>query len=443
VTFSELNLNTPILNALNDLGLEHPTVIQERAFSVIMSGKDVIGLAQTGTGKTFAYIMPLLRLHTFSKSIEPRILVLVPTRELVIQVVEEFEKVAKYMNIRIGGVYGGVNMAVHTKLVHDGLDVIVGTPGRLIDLGLTGVLKLKYINKLVIDEVDEMLNLGFRSQINTIFDLLPKKRQNLMFSATLTPDVEQMIEVFFNDTVKIEAASHGTPLEKIIQKGYKVANFNTKINLLMHLLDTEKDMNRVLVFTDSKRFADLLYNKITEEYNEEFGLIHSNKSQNFRIRSLVNFQNGTNRVLIATDLVARGLDISDVSHVINFDIPDEPETYIHRIGRTGRADKNGIAITFVTEDDSNKLVEIEKLMNKSLDFLNMPKAVEISDLQMEFEKKILPGLMEREVKVKIVPNAFHEKSKKNSKTNLGSKYKREIEGKFKKPIRRSNNGKRD
>lgn len=442
VTFSELNINTPLLNALNDLGLEHPTVIQRRAYPVVMSGRDVVGLAQTGTGKTFAYILPLLRMFTFTKQNDPRILILVPTRELVAQVVGEVEKLSTYMNVRVGGVYGGTNMNTHIKLVHDGLDILVATPGRLIDLALNGALKLKNVQKLVIDEVDEMLNLGFRHQLNTIFDLLPAKRQNLMFSATLTEDVEILIDEYFKDPQKIEAASHGTPLEKIIQQGYKVANFNTKLNLFMYLLDTVPDMNKVLVFTDSKRFADLVHERLTESYNAEFGLIHSNKSQNYRFKALEDFENGTSKVLIATDLVARGLDINDVTHVVNFDMPAEAPVYIHRIGRTGRADKDGTAITFFTEDDEEKLKEIEELMKMKVPVMPFPKAVEISEELMEFEKKILPGMIPKFVKRKIEAGAFHEKKDKNKKVNLGGSYKRNIKNKYKKPIRRSNNKKK-
>lgn len=442
MTFSELNINKALLNALNDLGLEHPTLIQQRAFPVIMSGRDVVGLAQTGTGKTYAYLLPILRMFEISKKDDPRVLILVPTRELVEQVVGEIQKLTAYMTVRVAGVYGGVNMATHTKLIYDGLDILVGTPGRLIDLGLNGVLKTKQIQKLVIDEVDEMLDLGFRAQLNTIFDLLPERRQNLMFSATLTDDVETLINNYFKNPQKIEAAPSGTPLEKIDQQGYKVPNFKTKVNLLMHLLDTVSDMNKVLVFTDSKKFADMLHLALTENYNEEFGLIHSNKSQNYRFNALESFENGTHRVLIATDLVARGLDIMDVSHVINFDIPTEPLNYIHRIGRTGRADKNGKAITFVTESDQKSLDDIEALMSKKVPMLKIPKGVEVSTELLEFEKPVLAGMKPKQVKMKIEPGAFHEKKDKNKKVNLGGSYKRELQKKYKKPIRRSNNKKK-
>src|SRR5688572_13088633 len=212
MTFDELNLNTPLLNALSDLGYIHPTTIQHKAFSVIMSGRDVVGIAQTGTGKTFAYLLPCLRQWKFSKEKVPQILILVPTRELVVQVLEEIQKLSKYMSVSATGVYGGTNINTQIGEVMKGVEIIVATPGRLIDLSLKGALKLKAIKKLVIDEVDEMLNLGFRSQLKLVLDLLPLKRQNIMFSATMTKDVEVLIHDFFNQPLKIEAAPTGTPL---------------------------------------------------------------------------------------------------------------------------------------------------------------------------------------------------------------------------------------
>ena len=253
MTFSELNLSKQLLRAVDDLGFDQPTTIQSKAFSVIMSGKDVVGLAQTGTGKTLAFLLPLLNLLKYSNQIEPRIIILVPTRELVIQVVEEVEKLTTYMSVRVGGVYGGANINTQKSMLMEGLDILVATPGRMLDLSLNGSLKLKCIQKLVIDEMDEMLNLGFRTQLKNILDVMPEKRQNLLFSATMNEDVDLIIEDYFNSPQKIEAAAHGTPLEKIIQSGFNVPNFYTKVNLLIHLLESTSDMTKVLIFTGSKR----------------------------------------------------------------------------------------------------------------------------------------------------------------------------------------------
>ncbi len=434
MTFSELNLSKQLLKAIDDLGFDQPTTIQSKAFSVIMSGKDVVGLAQTGTGKTLAFLLPMLNLLKYSNQIEPRIIILVPTRELVIQVVEEVEKLTTYMSVRAGGVYGGANINTQKAMLMEGLDVLVATPGRMLDLSLNGSLKLKCVQKLVIDEMDEMLNLGFRTQLKNILEVMPEKRQNLLFSATMNEDVEFIIEDYFNNPQKIEAAAHGTPLEKIIQSGYSVPNFYTKVNLLIHLLETTTDMTKVLIFTGSKRLADLLHEIISERFPDEFGIIHSNKSQNFRFNSLRHFQEGINRGLIATDLVSRGLDISDVTHVINFDMPDDSSNYIHRIGRTGRADKDGIAISFVTQAEEKYQLPIEEMMKMKIPMVELPSEIEISEILIEQEKPVIAGVnYASEATIKDSRGAFQEKKKKNTKVNLGGSYKIEIKKKYKKP----------
>jgi len=360
IQFSDLNLGKSLLNALTDLGLQNPTAIQEKTFSPIMAGKDLVGIAQTGTGKTFAYLLPTLRLWKFSKSPHPQILIIVPTRELVAQVVEEIEKLSRYMNVVVAGVYGGTNIRTQKAQVGAGVDVVVGTPGRLVDLMLDGVLKAKHIKRLIIDEVDEMLNLGFRIQLNNILDFLPEKRQNLMFSATMLPEVEEIINTFSDYYLKLEAAPSGAPLENIEQYAYRVPNFNSKANLLELLLATDDQMEKVLVFVSTKKMANALYERMTREYtvseddieeddDRTVGVMHSSKSQNNRFDTVNKFMSGRYRYIIATDVIARGLDVTDITHVINFDLTDTPEKYIHRIGRTGRAEKKGVAITFVSE----------------------------------------------------------------------------------------------
>jgi ATP-dependent RNA helicase RhlE len=419
--FSELKINTPLLNALSDIGYEYPTPIQQKAFNVVLSGKDVVGIAQTGTGKTFAYLLPILKQHKYSDQRNPRVLILVPTRELVLQVVKEAKSLTTYMNIRIAGVYGGTNINTQKQMVYDGLDLLVATPGRLIDLALSGVLRLKSIRKLVIDEVDEMLNLGFRVQITNIMEILPKKRQNLMFSATLSEGVSQLINDYFYQPQKIEIAAHGTPLEQIIQQAYHVPNFYTKVNLLEVLLSAEEDLSKVLVFVANKKLADRLFEHMADKFPEQLGLIHSNKSQNLRINTLKRFEEGVHRILISTDIMARGLDIKDVSHVINFDTPEVPGDYMHRIGRTGRADKTGVAITFINEAEQAYKMEIEKTMKKPIPMLELPEGLEISTIFTEEEK---PDLHDKkymkEPSIKQSKGAFHEKKDKNKKINSGS-----------------------
>ena len=417
--FEDLNLNKPLLKALDDLGIKHPTTIQQKAFSVIMSGRDVVGIAQTGTGKTFAYILPLLRLWKFTPDPNPQILILVPTRELVIQVVEEVKKLSAYMNVRVAGAYGGTNIQSQKDAIDEGLDILVGTPGRLLDLAYSGTLKLKFIKKLVIDEVDEMLNEGFRHQLKDLFDLLPEKRQNLMFSATLSPEVETIIESQFNSPLRIEAAPAGTPLENIDQRAYAVPNFNTKLNLLTYLLDHHTEMNKVLVFTDSKRIADEVFECMVDKFPGQVQVIHSNKTQSHRFNAVKNFHAGNTRILIATDVIARGIDVSEVSHVINFDLPEVPENYIHRIGRTGRVGKKGNAIAFIVERDLEKQEEIEALMNNKIPMEKLPEDLEISKVLMPYEEKQISTHVPQ---IKIPKRqssgpAFHEKKEKNKKVN--------------------------
>jgi len=426
-TFKDLNLSKQLLNALNDIGFDMPTPIQEKAFPVIMSGKDVVGIAQTGTGKTFSYLLPILRQITFSEQRQPRVLIVVPTRELVMQVVGEIEKLSKYMNVRFTGVYGGGNINIQKQKVYDGLDILVATPGRLIDLTLSRTLQFNGIQKLVIDEVDEMLNLGFRAQLIKILDILPEKRQNLMFSATLNEDVEMMIENYFTKPVYVELITRGTPLEKIIQHAYHLPNFYTKVNLLENLLQTDAEFKKVLVFVKNKKIADEIFKELETEYGQEIGVIHSNKTQPQRFNAVKQFDEGIHKLLIATDVIARGLDLKDVTHVLNFDMPlKDPNSYIHRIGRTGRADKTGISVSFITKSDLEIQKSIETLMNKKMTVLEIPESVEISINLTQDEKPVTRDKNLNKNKKLVKPTgAFHEKSEKNKKVNLGGARKRE------------------
>ena len=437
-SFETLKINKPQLKALNDLGIENPTPIQLKALPAILSGNDVVGLAQTGTGKTFAYLLPLLKQLQFSDQIQPRILILVPTRELVVQVVEAAKSLTTYQTVRIDGVFGGVNINNQRQMVSEGLDILVATPGRLFDLAVSGVLRLSSIQKLVIDEVDEMLFVGFRPQLMNILDILPKKRQNILFSATLPEDVENIIKGFFKSPKKIEIVPVGTPLEKIDQKGFSVPNYNTKVNLLNSLL-SKSEYEKVLVFVKNKKIADRLFDNLKETFIDEINVIHSNKSQNFRFNSIEEFQNGSDRILIATDIVSRGMDIKEVSHVINFDTPKFAEQYIHRIGRTGRARKKGNAIIFFTPKEEEMLLEIEILMQFEIPISSIPKDIEISNILMpeEKDKTIEKEITHKKINTSTLGAAFHEKSDKNKKVNLGGSYKREIKKKYKKPKTRA------
>jgi ATP-dependent RNA helicase RhlE len=438
MTFQDLNLNTPLLRAVEELGFTEATTIQHRVFPIVMSGRDVCGIAQTGTGKTFAYLLPCLRQWKFDKNKDPQILILVPTRELVVQVVEAVNKLTPYMSVNAVGVFGGVNINTQQIALESGADVLVATPGRLFDLIMNGAFKTKMIKKLVIDEMDEMLNLGFRKQITNILELLPAKRQNLLFSATITDDVEKLMNDYFSAPIRVEAAPTGTPLENIIQNGYDVPNFNTKVKLLELLLASNEAMTKVLIFAATKALADQLFEKLNEKFPETVGVIHSNKEQNHRFNTVKQFKAGVYKYLIATDVMARGIDVAEVTHVINFDTPDVPENYIHRIGRTGRADKKGISITFITEKEKVLQKAIETLMKQEIPMLALPADLEISAILTEDEK---PKVRMKIIQIKVPKKeesgpAFHEKSAKNSKVNVRKNRKEIMQKKYGKPISR-------
>ena len=444
-TFEEFNLPKSLQKAVEELGFTTPTPIQEKSFAVIMSGRDMMGIAQTGTGKTLAYLLPLLKLYKFTPTDTPKIVILVPTRELVVQVAEEVEKLTKYMSVRTLAVYGGVNINTQKTAVFQGIDILVGTPGRVMDLALDNYIRFDETQKLVIDEFDEMLNLGFRPQLTSILAMMRPKRQNILFSATMTDEVDAILNDYFEFPEEVTLSPSGTPLENITQVAYDVPNFNTKINLLKHLLNTDQSMSRILVFVNNKRISDMLHDKIDEDFPGQFGVIHSNKSQNYRLNTMAQFQEGNLRGIITTDIMARGLDISDITHVINFEMPETPEQYMHRIGRTGRADATGTALSFVTPREEEGKIEIEVLMNRELPNLPFPEDVPVSTLLIgpEKEKEKVKFLLK---KPKLDGDgAFQEKSAKNKKVNLGgpSKTKKKTSGSVNRNLRRSQTKKRN
>lgn len=432
-SFEDLNLSKSLYRSIEELWFTSPTPIQEQAYRVIMSGKDVVGIAQTGTGKTFAYLFPVLKELKFSKEIHPRILILVPTRELVLQVVEQVESLTKYSNIRTLGVYGGTNINTQAQAVAEGMDILVATPGRLYDLVLNGSLKIKSVKKLVIDEVDVMLDLGFRYQLKNIFELLPERRQNLMFSATMTEEVDALIGDFFYQPAKITIAVSGTPLDNIEQQCYRVKNFYTKANLLIHLLKDPDEFGKVLVFISGKKLADRLFEVLEEPYGPEACVIHSNKSQNYRIRSVRQFDEGENRILVTTDVMARGLDLEKITHVISFDTPIYPENYLHRIGRTGRMEQVGHSLLFYTEKEEAQKEAIESLMKYQIPEKAFPAGVQVSnELTPEESPRKTEVKLKADPDIKFKGGAFHEKKAKNKKTNQGGSYLRKKK-KYKKP----------
>lgn len=436
-TFEDFKIKKQLLNALEEAGLEKPTPIQEESYSPILGGFDFVGIAQTGTGKTIAYLLPILQNLKYSEQPNPSVLILVPTRELVIQIVEQIEKLTPYISIRALGVYGGTNIVTQKQAIIGGLDVIVGTPRRLFDLALSGVLRLKSIKKLVIDEVDIMLDFGYKTQLRNIFEHLPEKRQNILFSATMTTYVDELINGFLVNPVKKTISLSGTPLENISQEAYSVPNFYTKANLLNHILQDKEEFAKVLIFVASKVSADRLKENL--DFGPEVAVIHAGKEQNHRSKSIEKFEDGTCRILIATDVISRGIDIQKISTVISLDTPFYPENHIHRIGRTGRAEEKGKAILFYSEKEEPLKEAIESLMNYTIPLIEFPEEVKVAT-QLTPEERDSPLDPDEYYEVKHDPDAgasFHEKSEKNSKVKKERvSYENQLKARYKKPLRR-------
>src|SRR5690606_19385662 len=346
----------------------------------------VMGIAQTGTGKTFAYLLPILKQWKFQETDAPRVAILVPTRELVVQVVEEIEKLTKYMSIRVLGIYGGVNINTQKTSVYQGIDSFVVNLGRVMDLAFDNILRVDSLQKLVIYEFYEILNIVFRTQLTSIRSMMKDKNQNILFSATMTEEVDEILDDYFNFPEQVSLAPSGTPLEKIKQQAYATPNFLTKLNIVKNLLTNDATTSRVLFFVNNKRLADFVLEHLEEDFPEQFGVIHSNKTQNYRLNTMQLFQDGELRGLVTTDVMARGLDITDITHVFNLQLPEIPEQYIHRIGRTGRADKEGCAVSFISPKEEEMQLEIEELMDFEIPILEIPAEVKIAEQRLEFEK---------------------------------------------------------
>lgn len=421
--FEELGLPKAIILAISELGFSQLTPIQEKCYKPILSGKDIMAIAQTGTGKTYAYLLPILKAWKYNDTIYPRVLIIVPTRELSVQVAEACQKLCAHMNIRIRAIHGGINIKTDRETLLQGADIIIGTPGRLMDLGLEKTLRFDQLQKLVIDEFDEILNQGFRFQLTSILHMLKPKRQNLLFSATMTDEVNEVIDDYFTISSEISLAPSGTPLENIEQRVFSVPTFLTKINTIEYFLK-DASFERVLLFTNSKASADYLFERLDKIFSGQFGVLHSNKSQNYRLATVQLFQEGKIRGIVTTDIMARGLDIRNISHVINVEFPEVPEKYIHRIGRTGRADAKGIAISLVSAKEEERLLQAEILMNKELSEFDLPEEIEYVLHLLDFERD---QNKQRNVSGQTKHkggNAFHEKALRNKKVNLGGPHKR-------------------
>lgn len=366
MSFSSLGLSEPILRAIDETGYSTPFPIQIKAIPAVLSGKDVMAAAQTGTGKTASFTLPLLhRLMNGSrvKANHIRALVLTPTRELAVQVAENVSTYSRHLSLKSGVVYGGVKINPQMMKLRGGIDVLVATPGRLLDLFSQNAVKFSQVETLVLDEADRMLDMGFIDDIRKILALLPKKRQNLLFSATFSNDIRKLTRELLRNPVLIEVSPRNSAATNVKQWVYEVDKAK-KPALLSHLL-RNKGWEQVLVFTRTKNGADLLSQKLDRDGISTV-TIHGDKSQGERSRALADFKANKVRVLVATDIAARGLDINELPHVINFDLPKVPEDYIHRIGRTGRAGSKGEGISLVSADEVKQLCAIESLIRQTL-----------------------------------------------------------------------------
>lgn len=422
-SFDKFDFNKQLFSAIDDLGYTQTTPIQEKAIPLILQGHDVLGIAQTGTGKTAAFVLPLLMTIKYAQGQHPRCLILAPTRELVRQIYEEAILLGKYTDLRMVALYGGVGPKTQIETLKEGIDIIVATPGRFLDLYSRGEIFTKTIKYMVMDEADKMMDMGFMPQIRRILEVIPRKRKNLLFSATFSERVERLSHEFLEDPVRVEVTPQATAAETIEQVLYEAPNSKTKLNLLAHLLQDES-IKRAIVFTRTKTVADNVFKFLGRKIlnKKDLRVIHANKGQNTRINSMEAFKSGEIRVLVSTDVSARGIDIHEVSHVINFDVPIIYEDYVHRIGRTGRANLSGVAITFMTKEEAYHIAKIEDIIRTKINRLEIPQEVEITETPFEEEQLMLRAVDEQRRKENPdFKGAFHEKKRKNNYANRPKK----------------------
>lgn len=417
-TFADFKFNRQILNAIEEAGYTAPTPIQQKAIPPILAGQDVMGIAQTGTGKTAAFVLPILMKLKYAQGHDPRALVLSPTRELAMQIEENIRLFAKYTDLRTVVLYGGLGPKTQIAELEKGVDILVATPGRFLDLYLAGHIVTKSLNVLVMDEADKMMDMGFIGKLHRILEVVPRKRQNLLFSATMGELVHKIAGDFLAFPTVVEVTEQATPAQTVMQTLYYVPNLKTKINLLQHLLKDDETLHRLIVFCKTKAVADSVFRFLERRYgSDNVRVIHANKGQNTRINSINAFKEGAIRILVATDVAARGLDVSNVSHVINFDVPIVIEDYVHRIGRTGRAFQTGDAITFCNPAEEYYIQKIERLIRQQIPVADIPEGVFVEKTGFEERQAIAREIdAQKRRDNPEFKGAFHEKKASNQKT---------------------------
>lgn len=414
--FADFKLNKQLWSAIGEAGFVRPTEIQLKAIPHILAGSDVLGIAQTGTGKTAAYVIPALMKIKYAQGEDPRALIVVPTRELAFQVRDHISMLAKYTDLRTVVLVGGTGTKSQTDTLKDGVDIVIATPGRLMDMYLSGKLNLKKLQLLILDEAERLLDMGFKPQIDRILEVVPRKRQNLLFSATWSDKVRRISEDFLLAPVEIHVQPEVKTVKSVSQKLYYVPNLKTKINLLEYLM-VEEDLRKVMIFCKTKEVATNISKYLARKYGEEkVRVIHGNKDQNTRMNAMKAFSDEQVDFLVATDVAARGIDIRKISHVINFDVPLVYEDYIHRIGRTGRAEETGDSITFCSPNDEWHLRKIEKLIGQRIPVEELPADLNVEQTPFEELQNMRRDIdAQRRKDDPEFQGAFHEKKWKKDK----------------------------
>ena len=425
MTFSDLKVTRQYLDALEDMGIFEPTEIQSKAIPRIRAGQDVIGIAQTGTGKTLAFLLPLMAMLSHAQGQGPRCVILTPAKELALQIAEVAKRLAARTDLRVEVVYGGVGHRAQQARLEEGCDLVVATPGRFMELYLRQAFQTGSIAHLVLDEADRMMDLGFMPQLRKLLEILPTKRQNLLFSATYPPKTEAMAGEFLLWPTRVEASPQSTPVETVIQSGYRAENFGTKLNLLSSLLNALPEETQALLFVREKDQAERIGQRIAQAVSPSVRTLHANKGQNSRIHAMDQFKEGELRFLVATDVASRGIDVPQLDLVINVTVPRDPHDYIHRIGRTGRAKREGRAITMIDPSERAALQRIEGLLGTTLSIAPLPEDITVESTP-KWEAQAMARAVDRE-KRKADPNfkgAFHEKKRKPSPSRTKGKKRR-------------------
>jgi ATP-dependent RNA helicase RhlE len=410
-SFENLKLNKQLLNAVADIGFSTPTEIQTLAIPQILAGQHIIGIAQTGTGKTAAYVLPLLRILNYEQGTEPRALIVAPTRELVLQITQVFNALGKYTGIRVLSVFGGKGFSDQKKKLSEGCDIVVGTPAQILELYLTNFLILKKIKHFVLDEAERLMDFGFTPQLHKLLEVLPRKRQNILFSATFSERVKRTADDFMEFPVVINIVPEIKTVATVEQVLYKIPNFGTKSNFLQYLLSKQDVFKKTIVFCKSKKTANAVFENLKFLFEESgINILHGDKAQQTRTNTLNAFREGRINILITTDVTARGIDVSEVTHVINFDVPFVYEDYVHRTGRTGRAFNTGTCITFCTPAEEWHIKKIQKLIGFKIPVQKLPEEIAVAKISFnEHQEQAMEIDRQKRKDNPDFKGAFHEK----------------------------------